>query len=617
MGRRRRRRPPGRRRVRRARRAACSTRARRSSPRPARTGTPKRRRRAPWSSRARSSPKRIPRSSPRARRASPVRSEIDLAADRARVPIVAVTGTNGKTTVTSLTAAMLEASGRRATAAGNIGRTAPRRGRRRRRRPRRRGVLVPARVRGDVPASGRGAPRPRRRPSRLARHVRQLRRREGARSSSTSATTTCSCSTATTRSRRRPRRARRRGASRSRCAQSSDAFHVAGDALCTPDGHVFASVADMRRALPHDRTNALAAAAAAFEVGATEPGVRDALARYETMPHRVALVGEHGGVQFVDDSKATNPHATVHAVAAFDSVVLLAGGRNKGLDLAALAACGGSDPGRRRVRRSRDRGARRVRGRPARGDRRLDARRRRSRRRFRRRPATWSCCHRRARRSTRTRTTARAATTSRRRCAPTSRAGCRPTRKQTHGDRDHAAHRDRSDQSAHDTHPRRPHARARRVPAAADLRRAVRDHRRAQRDRARDDPVGVLGRGAEQLRLLVVLLQPAARVGAVRRARLRHRGAYRLPRLAPHRAVRAHGHRRAAGRGARAGHRDRRRRLAALARYRAAARAAERDREDRAAAVRRRRARAPRRLARRLARVEPGARRRWGAVRPA
>ena len=94
----------------------------------------------------------------------------------------------------------------------------------------------------------------------------------------------------------------------------------------------------MRRALPHDVTNALAASAAALEVGATEAGVRDALAAYETMPHRVALVGEHGGVQYVDDSKATNPHATLHAVAAFDSVVLLAGGRNKGLDLSVLAA---------------------------------------------------------------------------------------------------------------------------------------------------------------------------------------------------------------------------------------------------------------------------------------
>ncbi len=51
-----------------------------------------------------------------------VRSEIDLAADRASVPIVAVTGTNGKTTVTSMTAAMLNSSGVRAVAAGNIGR---------------------------------------------------------------------------------------------------------------------------------------------------------------------------------------------------------------------------------------------------------------------------------------------------------------------------------------------------------------------------------------------------------------------------------------------------------------------------------------------------------------
>ncbi|MCU1429045.1 MAG: UDP-N-acetylmuramoylalanine--D-glutamate ligase, partial [Actinomycetia bacterium] len=51
----------------------------------------------------------------------PVRSEVDIAAERARVPIVAVTGTNGKTTVTSLVEAMCNAGGRRATAAGNIG----------------------------------------------------------------------------------------------------------------------------------------------------------------------------------------------------------------------------------------------------------------------------------------------------------------------------------------------------------------------------------------------------------------------------------------------------------------------------------------------------------------
>jgi UDP-N-acetylmuramoylalanine--D-glutamate ligase len=93
----------------------------------------------------------------------------------------------------------------------------------------------------------------------------------------------------------------------------------------------------MRRALPHDVTNALAASAAALALGAPASAARLALSSYATLPHRVALVGEASGVQWYDDSKATNPHAAVHAVRAFDSVVLLAGGRNKGLDLSALA----------------------------------------------------------------------------------------------------------------------------------------------------------------------------------------------------------------------------------------------------------------------------------------
>jgi UDP-N-acetylmuramoylalanine--D-glutamate ligase len=50
----------------------------------------------------------------------------------------------------------------------------------------------------------------------------------------------------------------------------------------------------------------------------------------------VALVGEARGVRWYDDSKATNPDATIRAISSFDSVVLLAGGRNKGLDLSVL-----------------------------------------------------------------------------------------------------------------------------------------------------------------------------------------------------------------------------------------------------------------------------------------
>jgi UDP-N-acetylmuramoylalanine--D-glutamate ligase len=55
----------------------------------------------------------------------------------------------------------------------------------------------------------------------------------------------------------------------------------------------------------------------------------------------VALVGEASAVRWYDDSKATNPDATLRALESFDSVVLLAGGRNKGLDLAVLARAAG------------------------------------------------------------------------------------------------------------------------------------------------------------------------------------------------------------------------------------------------------------------------------------
>ncbi|HTW10913.1 MAG TPA: cyanophycin synthetase, partial [Acidimicrobiales bacterium] len=58
----------------------------------------------------------------------------------------------------------------------------------------------------------------------------------------------------------------------------------------------------------------------------------------EPLPHRVALVGEATGVQWYDDSKATTPASVQAAVRGFTSVVLIAGGRNKGLDLSALAA---------------------------------------------------------------------------------------------------------------------------------------------------------------------------------------------------------------------------------------------------------------------------------------
>lgn len=104
-----------------------------------------------------------------------------------------------------------------------------------------------------------------------------------------------------------------------------------------PDGPIVA-VSDLPRALPHDLANALAAAATAAAVGVGDEVIAEVLAGFGPLPHRVAPVGTVDGVTFYDDSKATVPHATLAAVAGFDSVVLIAGGRNKGLDLTELAA---------------------------------------------------------------------------------------------------------------------------------------------------------------------------------------------------------------------------------------------------------------------------------------
>jgi UDP-N-acetylmuramoylalanine--D-glutamate ligase len=114
-------------------------------------------------------------------------------------------------------------------------------------------------------------------------------------------------------------------------------YRLVDGQLVTESGATICAVADLPRAYPHDIANGLAAAATALNGGATLAGVRSALVAFAGLPHRVMLVGEAGGVRYVDDSKATTPHAVLAAVGGFESVVLICGGRNKGLDLSVLA----------------------------------------------------------------------------------------------------------------------------------------------------------------------------------------------------------------------------------------------------------------------------------------
>ena len=113
-------------------------------------------------------------------------------------------------------------------------------------------------------------------------------------------------------------------------------FRRDGGRLVGPGDVELARVAELPRALPHDVANGLAAAATALAGGASVEGVRRGLLEFSGLPHRVTLVGEAGGVRFYDDSKATTPHAAGAAIRGFSSVVLIAGGRNKGLDLGDL-----------------------------------------------------------------------------------------------------------------------------------------------------------------------------------------------------------------------------------------------------------------------------------------
>lgn len=269
----------------------------------------------------------------------PVRSEIDLAAARLRARsdaprLVAVTGTNGKTTVTTLIDAMVREAGLRSVAAGNIGRPlldaagddvdvvvaevssfqlafttdafAP-------------DVAVLLNVaedhldwHGSVDA--------------YARAKAELFRHQGAsqllvvnRDDPVALGLTAGA----------PGRVVRFGTGR----PAPGDYGLVGAELVGPLGVLAPAPAS---GAPHDTANAVAAAAAALAVGADVDAVVRALEGFGGLAHRVQLVGEHEGVRYYDDSKATNPHATAGALAGFEHAVLIAGGRNKGLDLGGL-----------------------------------------------------------------------------------------------------------------------------------------------------------------------------------------------------------------------------------------------------------------------------------------
>jgi UDP-N-acetylmuramoylalanine--D-glutamate ligase len=138
-----------------------------------------------------------------------------------------------------------------------------------------------------------------------------------------------------------------RGAAASLAAET---LVVGKDGTLVQDGtlilrsRALAESGELRFVGRHNHENALFAAAAAERLGATTSGIREGLVSYRLKPHRMQVVGERGGVTYVDDSKATNPAAVAAAVASLEGpTVLILGGSEKETDFAevlpVLASC--------------------------------------------------------------------------------------------------------------------------------------------------------------------------------------------------------------------------------------------------------------------------------------
>ena len=93
---------------------------------------------------------------------------------------------------------------------------------------------------------------------------------------------------------------------------------------------------------PHMIANVLAASAIARAFGIGPAGIRSALRAFHVDHHRTETVAERDGVRWVDDSKATNPHAAQASLSSFDSVVWVVGGLLKGVDVNDIVAANAS-----------------------------------------------------------------------------------------------------------------------------------------------------------------------------------------------------------------------------------------------------------------------------------
>jgi UDP-N-acetylmuramoylalanine--D-glutamate ligase len=89
---------------------------------------------------------------------------------------------------------------------------------------------------------------------------------------------------------------------------------------------------------PHLMANAAAATALARSYGVAPEDIRTALRNFKLDAHRIELIAQRDGISFIDDSKATNPHAAAASLNSFENIIWIVGGLLKGVDISDLVA---------------------------------------------------------------------------------------------------------------------------------------------------------------------------------------------------------------------------------------------------------------------------------------
>ncbi|HEX7183990.1 MAG TPA: UDP-N-acetylmuramoyl-L-alanine--D-glutamate ligase [Thermoanaerobaculia bacterium] len=276
------------------------------------------------------------------RRGIPVIAEVELAFPLLNGPIVAITGSNGKSTTTALTGAMLRAAGLPVEVCGNIGEPLA-------------GLIdgPPGRVfvvelssfqiEGIVTFKPRAAALLNLAEDHLDRYAsmaeyaaakKRLFRDQDAEGIAVLNADDPEAADVETAARKR--HFSRLGQVKDGCWADADGrvVEVTPD---EPDVELF-HASDVPLAGVQNLENAMAAALLARAIGAEPAEIRAGLRGFRGLPHRMQRVGERGGVAFYDDSKGTNPAATAKSLEGFadGTVHLILGGRNKGADLGVL-----------------------------------------------------------------------------------------------------------------------------------------------------------------------------------------------------------------------------------------------------------------------------------------